>query len=63
MSEYFKQITLGLDVLFGDERTEVKRLKTTNVKKDLRVAKTIRKTSIIQRSTNRVQRIAKEALS
>jgi len=62
MSEYLKQISIGLDILFGNEKINVKRHKTADTKKELKIAKTIRKTSVMQRSTNRIYKTAKEAL-
>lgn len=62
MSEYFKKVSLGFCILFGNEEINVKRNKSADIKKELRMAKTIRKTSVMQRSTNRIQKIAREAL-
>lgn len=62
MSEYFNKVSLGLHILFGNEEINVKRNKSADTKKELRMAKTIRKTSVIQRSANRIQKIAREAI-
>ncbi|MFW9627727.1 MAG: hypothetical protein ACMV1K_13455 [Sulfurospirillum sp.] len=62
MSEYFNKVTLGLHILFGNEEINVKRNKNIDTKKELRMARAIKKTSIIQRSTNRIKKIAREAI-
>lgn len=62
MSEYFQKVSLGLNILFGNEEVSVIRNKSTDTKKELRIAKAIKKTSVIQRSTNRIQKIAREAI-
>ena len=62
MVEYFHKVSLGLDILFGNSAVNVGRKKSVDTKKELRMAKTIKKTSVIQRSANRLQRIARRAL-
>ena len=62
MSEYFSKVALGLHILFGNEEISVKRNKNADTKKELRMARAIKKTSVIQRSTNRLRRIAREAI-
>ena len=63
MSEYIKYILRGTDILFGDEKIEIKRNKSLDSKKELRISKAIRKSSMIERSSNRIKKAAAEALS
>ena len=62
MSEFFSKVSLGLHILFGNEEINVKRNKSADIKKELRMARAIKKTSVIQRSTNRIKKIAREAI-
>ena len=61
MSEYFKIILRGTEIIFGENQTKIDRKKLLDTKKEIRLAKNIRKTSILQRGSNRVQKIVSEA--
>ena len=63
MSEYFKIIFRGAEIIFGDNETKIDRNKALDAKKEIKIAKKVRKTSMIQRSSNRVKRIVTEALN
>ena len=61
MSEYFKIILRGTEIIFGENQTKIDRKKLLDTKKEIRLANNIRKTSILQRGSNRVQKIVSEA--
>lgn len=61
MSEYFKIILRGTEIIFGENQTKIDRKKLLDTKKEIRLAKNIRKTSMLQRGSNRVQKIVSEA--
>lgn len=63
MSEYLKTIFRGAEIIFGDNETKIDRNKALDAKKEIRIAKTIRKTSMLQRSSNRVRKLVTEALN
>jgi hypothetical protein len=63
MSEFIKCIFFGTEILFGNESVKIKRNKALDVKKELKIAKSIKKTTVLQRSSNRIRKIATEALS
>lgn len=63
MSEYIKCIFFGTEILFGSSSVKIKRNKTLDTKKEIKLAKNIKKTSMLQRSSNRIRKIATEALS
>lgn len=58
-----KYILRGTEILFGNESFEITRNKTLDTKKELRIAKRLKTTSVLQRSSNRIQKIANEALA
>jgi hypothetical protein len=57
MAEYLRFVFSGSDILFGGNKIEIKRNKSIDTKKELRLAKNIKNTSMIQRSTNRIKKI------
>lgn len=63
MSEYFKMVMRGTEIIFGDNQTKIDRNKTLDAKKEIRIAKSVRKTSMLQRSSNRIRKIVSEALN
>ena len=63
MSEYFKIIFNGAELIFGENKSNIKRNKSLDAKKEIRIAKSVRKTSMLQRSSNRVRKIVTEALN
>jgi hypothetical protein len=63
MSEYLRYVLRGTEILFGNEKIDIKRKKTLDTKKEIRISRAVRKTSMLQRSTNRVRKIVTEALS
>lgn len=63
MSEYLKMVFRGTDLLFGENQNKIQRNKTIDTKKELRLAKNVKKTSILKRSSNRVKRLVLEATS
>ena len=63
MSEYLKMVFRGTDLLFGEKQNKIQRNKTIDTKKELRLAKNVKKTSILKRSSNRVKRLVLEATS
>lgn len=64
MLDFMKKIIQGTEIIFDDNKNDnIKRKKSLNVKKEIRIAKTIRKTSMLQRSSNRVRNIVTSALS
>lgn len=63
MSEYIKSIFFGTEILFGNASVKIKRNKTLDTKKEIKIAKNIKKTGMLQRSSNRIRKIANEALS
>lgn len=63
MSEYLKTIFRGAEIIFGDNETKIDRNKALDAKKEIRIAKNVRKTSMLQRSSNRVRKLVTEALN
>lgn len=63
MSEYFSYVLRGTDILFGNSPINTARKKTLDVKKELKIAKAIKKTSPLARSSQRVKKIVDRALS
>lgn len=62
MPEYIKYILHGTNILFGEESVKIVRNKSLDAKKEIRLAKTIRKTSMLKRGANRIRKVAEEAL-
>lgn len=62
MFKCFEKVALGLTILFGYQKVSVRRNKSINTTKELRIAKAIKKTSIVQRSANRIQKIARDTI-
>lgn len=64
MSKYLKDFFHGTEILFGNNKKNKRReTKRIDIKKELRIAKHIRKTSVSERSSNRIRKIVTEALS
>jgi len=63
MPAYIKYVLHGTDILFGGTPIKIKRNKSLDTKKEIRIAKTIKKTSMLERSANRIRKAAEEALS
>jgi len=58
--DFFK----GADILFnGESASGIKRKKVIDTKKEIKIAKNIKKTSVLQRSSNRIRKIVNEVLS
>ncbi len=63
MSEYFKMFIDGTQMIFNRNTISIKRNKTLNVKKELRISKANMRKSAMQRSMDRLNKIKIEALA
>lgn len=63
MSEVIRMFINGTKMIFNPNIIEIDRKKSLDTKKELRIAKVIRKKSSLTRATNRIKKIKEEALS
>ncbi|WP_324172948.1 hypothetical protein [Sulfurimonas sp.] len=64
MSEVLELVFNGTEIMFNsNKKILIKRIKSLDAKKEIRIAKARMRHSVIQRSSNRVRMIADEALS
>jgi len=63
MFKYLKLFMRGTDILLGNRKVEIQRKKTLDIKKEIRLARSVRKLNMLQRSSCKIRRITNEALS
>lgn len=63
MSEVIRMFIDGTKMIFNSNTIEINRKKNLDTKKELRIAKVIRKKSSLTRATDRIRKIKEEALS